>query len=718
MKLEIRNVRGIADDEIVIDPGVVTPVRRLHGAGKTTLAACLAACLSRVTDPLELAPRTGLYVRKGAASDECFATLAGDGGWHIVWRPSAGDFTTSGEPPLVPEAVLRFGVPLMGGTKRDASRRWLDAMLPDPVTLTELEDELLGAKIDPVTAARIARQAIEAENGFEQAFAVADTQCREAKGKWADIASASDDQRRTYGKSIAASWRPKGWINELEGRGLSEIEQRLHDAREAERLLSDECARLEEQVRASERAKTRNEERQSHIASMRGELRDAEKLIGQTPEGHAEAMDQRDKTAAAVSTADHALREARRVAANLQDESDRRESQARHRASRIEELKERITRLTNDNTSYRDQQIAGLEQKIGRHEQDIERIDEEMEAIRARRKSITDDTETCTSCGQTLPDDQADDVKTRRLQIVDRDLAEQQGNREEAERMLGDARRNLDDVRADTETPPGVSEAKGELIRLENESDAASMSAEIAEARENVTKAERAYDDAAAARREAANRAEESERAVNRNQEIEAKVNRLRGRLQEAEAASDLEVPDAPSQRERDEANRHRMRAQDVIREEEAAVAVRKAYDEATAAQEEVLAWDRVRTILSPEKGIQARRLHQRAEEMLAAIALVNESILKAGVWLPVVDIDTQERKITVNDLPIEAASKAERWWAETVCRLGLAVAARSPVAIVEGADEIVPNMRDGYREAMSALAADKGMSILWTEAA
>ena len=675
MRLEIRNVRGIVDDALDFRRGGMLVVPRLNAQGKTTIAACLSACLTRRPDPLGLAPRMGLYVHRGAASDESFAGLRDDGeGWMIVWRAGAGEFVTQGPAPVVPEAVLRFGQPLMGGKKQDAARRWLDALLPDPVTFEELRDELKEA-VDEVNAARVAKMALDGDDGFARAHAVAEQQDKDVKAKWADVASAADGEKMNYGSRIATKWRPKGWIVELEGRGLSEIQQRLHDAREARRILADEVSALDSRVREADKAKARNDERQVHIAGLRRELQQAEALLGEKPERDSDLVLAQQTARQKVADCDDAVRAAKRSYADLADKA----------------------RENSRTMSRRSERLAGLEQTVQLETRNIADYDESIGNLDKASENVGVATN-CDSCGQMLPNAKIEEAREQGRATIAAKRAEAVRKRGLAEDRKRTAEAEIADINS---KPP-------ELHPTGSEEDAQAA----------IDRAQAELDAADKTRADMDRRANENLQRIQAHSETDGRVQNLRGRIQEAEAQSDVEVPEIPTESEREQARRNLHRAEDAVKAEESAEKVRKFFDDATAAQDEAVAWGRVRSILSPHDGIQARRQQERAAELAAAVEQVSKSILGAGAWLPDVTIDPQGPKFTVGGLPVEAASQSEQWWLFTICRLGLAVAAKSPVAIVDGADVLALAVREAYRLAVANIAREKNIAILWTETA
>ncbi|MCY4428913.1 MAG: hypothetical protein OXC11_00770 [Rhodospirillales bacterium] len=674
MDLKIDNIRGIGSERVQFPRGEVTDIRRFHARGKTTIAACLAACLCRSPDPLGLAPRTNLYVRRGAGSDDAAAMLTGEG-WGVQWKPSAQEFIAHGNPPLVPEVVLRFALPLMSGTKRDASRRWLHALEPEPVTIEELTKELATA-VDDVTAARLAKQALTGERGFDQAYGVADTQTREAKGKWEDVASGSDSERRTYGSNVAGKWRPKGWTTDLEGRGLSEIEQELHDAKEAERILRDELAAMDSKVKEVERIRTRNEDRQSHVAGIRRQLEAAEReSTGETAEIDRQLREDHARQGKAVEAADLALRAARRAVMQNRD---------------VAERNERAKRLWNE-------QLHGARQAVERIEVDLSHAQTRLRGIKGTGPVLVS-SGTCSSCGQTLPATLVAAATQHAQTTFEREVGEATATCNHLEEDLEKARRKLEELQG--------TEPTSEVVEDADELQAA------------VRRGETAYEEADAAQRKLDQKMAAERRRLSSVQSADAMVQQLRGRLEEAQSQGDVPVPDLPSESERDRVQRSLHAAADVVRQQDNARNVRKAFEEASAAHEEASAWGRVREILSPNKGIRARRLKQRSDAMQAAIERVHDSIQSAGAWLPLVRIDTDGPKFLVDELPVEAASGVEQWWTQTICRLGLAVAASSPIAVIDGADIILPRLRETYRLAMEPIARDHDMAIVWAESA
>ncbi|WP_419917468.1 hypothetical protein [Candidatus Poriferisocius sp.] len=720
MKLEVTNVRGLETGTVELEPGRVQVVRRPNAAGKTTLSACLAACLSRVADPLGLAPRNGLYVRKEAAGEECRAVVSDDT-WSVTWEPASATFVTAGNAPEVPEAVLRFGQPLLGGTRRAASRRWLDAILPEPVTAAELAAELETAT-DQVTAARLAKQAIPADadrdavqKGFESAWAVADTQCREAKARWADVASAADGERRTYGSAIAAKWRPKGWTAELEGRGLAELEERLHDATEAERLLAAEAARLDEQVRNAERVRQDHEAELVRISGLRMELETAQEAQRKKDGGEVEALRTEFRQAeAARDEAEQGVREGKTAM-----ERARQAGEAAERdAARAAELRRRVQDTRARNERWQREHVRTLRGRVDDGENRLEEAEQKVADLKKSMLLLESADLTCETCGQGLPPALNEKRRAQSLEKLRSRLDSAQRRREHCEESLDEARSELADAENDDATPPGIQDMLDEIANLEAKADEAEESPgeAIARWREEISRRTDAYGRAEREFREVGSRLEKVVSAATFRREAVENIGRLQGRIEEAEKQIESGLPEAPSDAECAEASRRKLIAADVQREAAEAVRVRHAYEEAARAQEEALQWDRVRTILSPDKGIQARKLYEGEAVMQEAMEIVARTVISAGSWLPQVRIDTAERRILVNGLPVEAASNAERWWAETACRLGLAAVAKSPVAIIDGADVIGLDQRKGYLDAAEVMADEYHMAVLWTE--
>ena len=290
MNITIQNILGIESASIDIEPGTVTEIRGPNAAGKTSIATCLQAVLSREPNPIGL-PVSAMreYAHDGAA--ECGAWLTtGAETWAVEWVPTRSDGAiTIGADDGTESHPFAVGMAdfcaRMGGKQRAALLQPI--LLPDPKDVIEKLKVELAAYL-PAEDVTGCVSEIE-RRGFEAAEQVYQGRSREAKRQWCKHTG-----RRQYGSKIAADWRPAGWTAEHDALTVLDAQKRVHEARQARDGLLRENAVSEAVLEAAQEARKKLPELQDAIDNH------AEQI--------AVAKEARDSASAASDAKDRAYR--------------------------------------------------------------------------------------------------------------------------------------------------------------------------------------------------------------------------------------------------------------------------------------------------------------------------------------------------------------------------------------------------------------------------
>ena len=285
--LTISNIGAIEHWVGRLTYGSVLSVEADNAKGKSTIAACLAACLCRVQDPLRRgAQRHGSYVRRGSPAEASWARLeCDDGNWEIIWSPVRG-ISEKGDAPRAP--LLAVLDPAERG-KSD----WLQAIVGDPITHEQLTEELIKilGKDQRDAADKHAKAILADEPESWSVFqGVAEERRSKAKREWQDEV-ARTGEHATYGSAVAAKWTPREWTAEHEGLTPATCDRRLADAKAEFDSANSALASLNNL--ASEHADyIRKRERQErHVEDLEAEL----KRLDGTTFGKGPGKDEIDK---------------------------------------------------------------------------------------------------------------------------------------------------------------------------------------------------------------------------------------------------------------------------------------------------------------------------------------------------------------------------------------------------------------------------------------
>ena len=237
MDIQVRNLGPIDSLDISIAAGETRLIAAPNEWGKSTLSRTITAMLARADDPLGLSPTEAkLHRRRDISDDEdAYATLDGDDGWTLTWRPREKVVATGGAPDIPMELT---DIPqLLAQRGKKAALAWRE-ILGGEVTLDLLKERIEKALEDEPEGERIAREVLEAygqqddEVFWASQHKVAEDRMRTAKRNWSRVV-ATCGEHEAYGSSKAANWRPRDlWTTACEGLTLSQA-QAAHDAAQA-----------------------------------------------------------------------------------------------------------------------------------------------------------------------------------------------------------------------------------------------------------------------------------------------------------------------------------------------------------------------------------------------------------------------------------------------------------------------------------------------------
>ena len=237
MDIQVRNLGPIDSLDISIAAGETRLIAAPNEWGKSTLSRTITAMLARADDPLGLSPTEAkLHRRRDISDDEdAYATLDGDDGWTLTWRPREKVVATGGAPEIPMELT---DIPqLLAQRGKKAALAWRE-ILGGEVTLELLKERIEKALEDEPEGERIAREVLEAygqqddEVFWASQHKVAEDRMRTAKRNWSRVV-ATCGEHEAYGSSKAANWRPRDlWTTACEGLTLSQA-QAAHDVAQA-----------------------------------------------------------------------------------------------------------------------------------------------------------------------------------------------------------------------------------------------------------------------------------------------------------------------------------------------------------------------------------------------------------------------------------------------------------------------------------------------------
>ena len=677
MRLEITNVRGIESRTVTLNPGVVTRLELADGGGKTTVAACVAACLGRDPDPLGLGvSMLSGYVRRGAEKESARAVLVDDD-WSVAWEVIAGTFTVSGDAPKPPAIVTSALQPAWAlGTKAEVAEAWLEALLTGEITEADVVKavaDALGA--DVPNADRVARQLAgdvmaDPLEGWARAEKYCAERARDAKAQWVEVV-ATDGEAANYGVRRAADWHPKAWSPDLEGASVASMEASVHDLTEAEQWARDAVAQeeaREEAVREDTRrlaaARQRVADLEAEAAALAG--REDPELGGLAEAAQADVRQLEDALQAAV--------EAQTAAAERYD------AEIRKRDVASRKMEEADAALAAD----RDR-LDGLRRTVASAKAKLARLQNAYEA----------ETGNCPHCGQPWDAAKEQQADAHSLAL-------------EAEREVADAEAAQQDAAPD----PAVQEA----------AEAAREAWNAAGVRLSVIASERTPASAAVTEAQRALNEAQATLSALRRRQSDAKtgptLDGIRGQQREAQALVDSldehlqNGSAAPLAERRQEAQERHHAATDERRRAEVGLAALRAYEAAQRAHRLATVWTAAKDVLSPERGMRRERLDHRVNRLNAFLARFADTLGLPKVGLA----DGGRLAVQWERAPIALASTSERWLVAGFIRSAVAVMHKAPVAVLDGANIVTGKRRVVLKETLEAMARSTGTAVLWTE--
>ena len=237
MEIQIRNIGPVDAFDLTIEAGETRLIAAPNEWGKSTLSRTITAMLARADDPLGLSPTEAkLHRRQDISDDEdAYATLDGDDGWTLTWRPREKVVATGGAPEIPFELT---DIPLLLSQRgKKAALAWRE-ILGGEVTMELLKERIEKALEDEPEGKRIAREVLDAygqqedEVFWASQHKVAEDRMRTAKRNWSKVV-ATTGEHEAYGSSKASNWRPRDlWTTACEGLTLSQA-QGAHDAAQA-----------------------------------------------------------------------------------------------------------------------------------------------------------------------------------------------------------------------------------------------------------------------------------------------------------------------------------------------------------------------------------------------------------------------------------------------------------------------------------------------------
>ena len=233
MKLHITNTLGIEQAEIPLPAGEIVWIYGPNASGKTSIALCAAAVLTRNVNPLSLpVSAKALYSHDGR--DDAAVHLQGslDDG-EVVWRPgkliieapSEGELA---QPLSTPEAVAGVDFVARRGEAEQA-RIFHPLLLPPEEEVLEALRQRLATLVPDAELTGVENEIVN--RGWQAAAAIYQERRRAKKREWRETTGAQ------YGKKIADDWRPAGWRAEWDSLTEEQAQGRVSIAQTAQAEL-------------------------------------------------------------------------------------------------------------------------------------------------------------------------------------------------------------------------------------------------------------------------------------------------------------------------------------------------------------------------------------------------------------------------------------------------------------------------------------------------
>lgn len=666
LTLSVDNVRGIERETLVIPSGEVTQVTRRNAGGKTTLAMCAAACLSRDPSPLGTfgVSENRWLIRAGADAAEAHAALSGDD-WSIVWHVSQGTFTETGPVPKIPALCARATSDLIRGERRVMGEHWLAALDARPLEYSAIYNAIM-ERIGSIDGAEqwAKRQSEELATRGDEAWKIAHElaadRALEAKRQWENVV-ATAGEHEDYGAAKASNWRPfKGWSPDLEGATIAGCDAALHATRHAVEELRKRKAAIVEGFGAHDRALQKIESLESQIAELQKAASEIE-----PPEGEVD-----DAMIAEHNDLEREIELLRTEAAASDKGADE-------------------ARMTWGAANRALREARGLSERYHAAVENHERCEKSAQAI----IEATPDGETCKTCGQSighLPD--VLETYERRVETIKADSEKRTRQIAELKAEIGQLPVELSAAH-DTDTwPVATYDKTHEEAAAETRTRIRELEAKRSHLADKIatTKAGPAI-----AERKKANlegRIETLQAQVANEQNAAAA---LRADADGLEAVSDDEIAAATDVYETARRNRKLV----------------EIVQDATNANDAAVAWGMVSDVLSPTKGIRAQRLDDALDKINADAASVCNVL-----DLPKVEIRrTQAGTVSLhmNDCPLVTLSGAEQWAAQVAVRAALSIQHNAPLFVCDTPDAFDSVRKIDALTMLESLAARTGMAVL-----
>ena len=222
LDLKIESTLGVTYAEVPLRGGEITEVTGPNASGKTSVAACAQAILTRTANPFGLKASDARrdYPNDGADPGEARVVLdvhvedpeSGKGlMWDEVWRPASATVTAPPNDPLSSREAVGL-IDWRG--HRDANERaeaLQRALLPPVEQIREQVVAALAKYLDREDVDGVIGE-LDAKNWAGSAWAevarVYGDRGRQAKRDWKRATGGE-----TYGVAKAADWRPEGWLS-------------------------------------------------------------------------------------------------------------------------------------------------------------------------------------------------------------------------------------------------------------------------------------------------------------------------------------------------------------------------------------------------------------------------------------------------------------------------------------------------------------------------
>lgn len=242
MRVSIRDLRHVEKAEIDIE-GVTVVAGRNH-SGKSSICMAVASLLTGEPVPWPGVSKkdAGQLVRDGVSTAS--VAIAGDDFKMSVQLPK-GNVITEGTPPrLSPYAA---GLATLAGKPPKEVAPILLKMIPAQPTIEDLK-----ADLEPrgMSAANIELTWKEiGTRGWEAVWAAMKDRAPTLKGQWEEVTG------EAWGSAKAASWKPAGWISDLQDKSMEDLQAALGNAKAAlDQAIGDKAVQADRRRRLEEDA--------------------------------------------------------------------------------------------------------------------------------------------------------------------------------------------------------------------------------------------------------------------------------------------------------------------------------------------------------------------------------------------------------------------------------------------------------------------------------